>query len=91
MTLKADNPRLSTEFFKKSALTNEDIKITINPVSINDPILVRSFEVVYPYRLSPPKKAAAVKKALTILSPVYVATIGEMEAPTSTEYNQNKD
>jgi hypothetical protein len=72
-------------------LTSDDRITTIRPVNINDPTPVRSFEVVYPYRLRPPKKAAEVKKAFTMLSPVYIAMIGEIDAPMRAEYNQNRD
>jgi hypothetical protein len=62
----------------------------IRPTNINDPMLVKSFLVVYPRRLIPPKKVDVIKKQLAMLDPVYIKHNGDKNAPINAEYTQNK-
>jgi hypothetical protein len=71
-------------------LTNEQTMRQIRPTNINDPMLVKSFLVVYPRRLIPPKKVEVMKKQLAILDPVYIKHNGDKNAPINAAYTQNK-
>ena len=55
----------------KKMLTIEANKIPISPMKRNDPQPLRSFFVVYPYKLNAPKAPADIKKTLATASPVY--------------------
>jgi hypothetical protein len=58
---------------------------------MKDPILVKSFLVVYPRRLIPPKKVEVMKKQLAALEPVYNRNNGDKKAPINAAYTQNKE
>ena len=69
--------------------TNEAINIPISPINKKDPQPVKSFLVVYPYKLIAPKVPAVIKNTLAILAPVYMTNIDANDAPISAAKIQN--
>jgi CRISPR/Cas system endoribonuclease Cas6 (RAMP superfamily) len=86
----ADNPNCNAPLCKNAKLITEQIIKHINPTNIKDPRLVKSFLVIYPRRLIPPKKVEVIKKQFATLVPVYIKNKGDKNAPIKAEYIQNK-
>ena len=69
-------PGLLRNRFMMDAMINPN-----SPMIRNDPIPVKSFFVVYPYRLIAPNVADVTKNVLTMLVPVYTINIEDNDNP----------
>ena len=65
----------------RNIFTKEAIIIPIRPMKRNDPIDVRSFLVVYPYKLMAPNVPAVIRNTRAKLVPVYIKTMGVRDMP----------